>query len=637
MASKAPNRPAIVVANAKPSKGELIRMFDAKITSAALEDTLMTLNRSIVAPVCGASLSQDYVAHSSTGPSSIGPSSIGPSSTGVPFFDFFTGNGYYMPRTHCLVLQDGSTDWPWVIALTALSTTVVALYLRIFGFWISAYFNEEKRDRNPKLFELALVFLLCATCGYGLSILMFVWPAYRLLAILLVLLNLVSLKFCTNLGRFRNIFSASRLERENRESLEIRAKEAQEAKRLADAANTSKSEFLANMSHEIRTPMTAILGYIDLLDNPANLVENPSLMSESVRTIRSNAQHLLTILNDILDMSKIEAGRMTVESISMSPVDLIEEVAAIMRQRAEGKGIELFTSYKTLLPSKIMSDPTRLRQILMNLVGNAIKFTEVGSVSLQVAYDSESNQIQISVVDTGIGMSNEQLDIVSRFAAFSQADGSTTRKFGGSGLGLRISNSLANIIGGKITVESQYGKGSVFSLHISAGEIEGVDLIEPKNVRIRIEGEQLAEQSRQQTATLESENAPLSGVHILLVEDGPDNRRLISFYLKKAGALVTIAEHGKMAIEIIEQQDHSFDLVLMDMQMPVLGGYETTNYLRTSGFQRPIVALTAHAMEGERKKCLSAGCSDYMTKPIDRKLLIDTLKRYTRHDVIVGA
>lgn len=590
--------------------------YDAGAIALTLESAQSILTLGKEYPYCG-----ENAFHN------VEKASHGPSTTGVPFLDFFTGGGYYMPRTHCLTLQDGSTDWPWIIALILLSATVVGLYLRVFSFWISAYFDEEKRDRNPKLLELAFVFLFCATCGYALSILMFIWPAYRLLAFFLIALNIVTLRFCTNLARFRQVFSALRLERENRESLESRAIEALKASRIAELANKSKSEFLANMSHEIRTPMTSILGYIDLLDNPNNVVDNQALVTESIHTIRSNAQHLLTILDDILDMSKIEAGRMTVESIAIPLVDLVEGVAAIMRPRANGKGIEVLTSYDSSCPEKFFSDPTRVRQILMNLVGNGIKFTEVGNVTIRVAYQSESNQIRFSIIDTGIGMTQEQLDTVARFDAFSQADGSTTRRFGGSGLGLRISNSLAEILGGSIQVQSQYDLGSIFVLRISAGNLEGIEIVEPQEIRRRIRRES---PSHKESQVLEptADSAPLSGLSILLVEDGPDNQRLIAFHLKKAGATVTIAEHGKIAVDLIAQQDSKFDVVFMDMQMPVLDGYAATKYLRASGFERPIIALTAHAMEGERGKCLKAGCDDYTTKPIDRKKLIELAESY---------
>ncbi len=377
-------------------------------------------------PYCGATSTHDAV-----------NTSIGPSSMGMPYLDFFTGNGYYMPRTHCLVLQDGSTDWPWVIALIVLSASVVALYLRIFVFWINAYFEQEKRDQNQKLLELACVFLLCAICGYGLSLVMFVWPAYRLLAIFLVLLNFASIKFCMNLGQFRKVFYASRLKRENQESLRMRTI-ALEAQRLADVANSSKSEFLANMSHEIRTPMTAILGFTDLLES--DFSKDASQTANAIQTIRSNANHLLTIINDILDMSKIEAGKMTVEEIDASPDQIVEEVASLMRPRALGKGIDLRSNYETRLPIRIKTDPTRLRQILINLIGNAIKFTEVGNVTIETSFQEDSGLMRFRIVDTGIGMSSKQLDVIRRFDAFAQADGSTTRQFGGTGLGLRQGN-----------------------------------------------------------------------------------------------------------------------------------------------------------------------------------------------------
>jgi signal transduction histidine kinase len=594
---------------------EMPSMICTEILSTALDKTTEVnhvLNPEF-AYYCGVNSSHNAV-----------QASFGPSTTGVPYLDFFTGNGYYMPRTHCLVTQDGSTDWPWVIALIVLSASVVGFYLRIFCFWINAYFDEESRDRNTKLLELACVFLLCAICGYGLSLVMFFWPAYRLLALFLVMLNIISLRFCTNLDRFRSVFSASRLERENRESLEIRAKEALEAKRLADLANTSKSDFLANMSHEIRTPMTAILGFTELLES--DFSKDATQTTHAIQTIRSNANHLLTIINDILDMSKIESGKISVEEIDVSPAQIVDEVASLMSPRAIGKGIDLRLHYETELPVSIKSDPTRLRQILINLIGNAIKFTEVGSVTLNTAFQKESGQMRFRIVDTGIGMTPEQRETIARFEAFSQADGSTTRQFGGTGLGLRISNSFATMLGGSIQVESTIGRGSIFTLTVSAGDISGVEFIEIDRISNHAELQHVATIS-QSTPSI-SEILPLSGLRILLAEDGPDNQRLISFHLKKSGASVTIAGNGRIAIEQIETATTPFDLVFMDMQMPVLDGYAATKHLRKNGYVRPIIALTAHAMGSDRQKCIDAGCEDYTTKPINRQSLIELAERH---------
>ncbi len=563
----------------------------------------------------------------------------GPSATGVPMLDFFTGGGFYMPRTHCMVDEFGATDWPWVTALIVLSCCTIGLYLRIFFFWMHSYFGEERRDRNQKLFELAIMFLLCAFCGYAMSILSFAWPAYRLLALMLILLNLATLKFCHGLSRFRSVFSANRLERENREALIYRAcelekivaartQELQEARLIAEQSNSSKSEFLANMSHEIRTPMTAILGFADLLES--DFSKDASQTTHAIQTIRSNANHLLTVINDILDMSKIEAGKMTVEEIDLSPSQIVEEVVSLMRPRAIGKGVDIQLIYETAIPASIKSDPTRLRQILLNLIGNAIKFTEVGSIIVNTAFQEDSGLMRFRIVDTGIGMSPQQRDSIARFDAFTQADGSTARAFGGTGLGLRISNTLANMLSGRIHIESTLGKGSIFTLTVSAGDIVGVE---------RIEIEKIPQQLKLQRGQAEfnsldrlNETQRLSGLRVLLAEDGPDNQRLISFHLKKSGANVTIAENGRIAVEQIEKSLTAFDVVFMDMQMPELDGYAATRHLRQSGCTLPIIALTAHAMESDRQKCISAGCDDYTTKPINRQSLLELAEFYGRRN-----
>ena len=540
-----------------------------------------------------------------------------------------------MPRTHCVVDQYGATDWPWVSAIVVLSCCTIGLYLHIFVFWMNAYFGEEKQDRNLKLFELAIMFIFCAVCGYAMSILSFIWPAYRLLALMLIVLNVVTLKFCFGLSRFRTVFSANRLERESKESLVNRAYELeeivatrtyelQEAKILAESSSNSKSEFLANMSHEIRTPMTAILGFADLIEG--DFSKDPVQTTHAIQTIRSNANHLLTIINDILDMSKIDAGKMIVEQIRISPSQILEEAVSLMRPRAIGKGIDIRLNYETAIPARIKSDPTRLRQILFNLIGNAIKFTEVGGITINTAFEKDSGQMRFRIVDTGIGMNPEQREIIARFDAFSQANGSMAREFGGTGLGLRISNSFATMLGGGIHVESTLGKGSIFTLTVSTGDINEMEFIEIEKIPQQLEVH--PDQTEPDNPHKVDEIQPLSGLRILLAEDGPDNQRLISFHLKKSGASVTIAENGRIAVEQIEKATAPFDVVFMDMQMPELDGYAASKHLREHGYTRPIIALTAHAMESDRQKCIDAGCDDYTTKPINRRSLIELAETY---------
>ena len=497
-----------------------------------------------------------------------------------------------------------------------------------------SYFGEEPRDRNQKLFELAMMFLLCALCGYAMSILSFVWPAYRLLAVMLILLNVSTLKFCSGLSEFRSVFSANRLERESRESLINRAfelekivatrtRELQEAREIAETSNNSKSEFLANMSHEIRTPMTAILGFSDLLES--DFSKDAVQTAQAIQTIRSNANHLLTIINDILDMSKIEAGKMTVEEINASPIRIVEEVTSLLQTQATGKGISIQLQFETLIPCSIKTDPTRLRQILLNLVGNAIKFTEVGSVNVIIRYEPGARQIQFSVVDTGIGMTEEQCAIIGKFGSFSQADGSTTRRFGGTGLGLKISNTFAQMLGGGIQVASKIGQGSTFTVTVATGDMTQVELFDANKTSLPSERIVHGEASSE---AIDSNLQSLLGIKILLAEDGPDNQRLISFHLKKAGAEITIAENGFIAVEQVSEDPQRFDLIFMDMQMPELDGYEATRRLRSSGYKKPIIALTANAMEIDRQKCMDSGCDDYTTKPIDRKELLRMAELY---------
>ncbi len=401
------------------------------------------------------------------------------------------------------------------------------------------------------------------------------------------------------------------------QELAARTKELEEARAAAVEATRSKSEFLANMSHEIRTPMTAILGYTDLLLD-ASLSEAQRI--DSIQTVRRNGDHLLTIINDILDLSKIEAGKMTIERIPAAPAQIVEDVVALLRPRAQSKGLEFAVRWTGQVPERIATDPTRLRQILVNLAGNAIKFTDRGSVCIEVRLDRRSNvgepKLLFAVSDTGIGMSAEQ--VTRLFEAFTQADSSTTRRYGGTGLGLSISKRLAQMLGGDIVVQSAPGKGSTFFVSVSTGALDGVAWIESQG-------------SSAPAAPLPApKHVQLHG-RVLLAEDGRDNQRLISLVLQRGGAEVEIVDDGQKAVErawAAHEAGTPFDLVLMDMHMPVLDGWSATKELRRLGYDGPIVALTANAMEGDREKCIEAGCDDYATKPLDRPVFLATCARF---------
>ncbi len=401
-----------------------------------------------------------------------------------------------------------------------------------------------------------------------------------------------------------------------------------EAERVrAETASRTKSEFLANMSHEIRTPMTAILGFAEMLSDPA---VSPEVRAECVQTIRRNGLHLLEIINDILDLSKIEAGKMDLESIPCKTRDIVDEVITLMRVRTSAKAIDLRVEYATPVPETFKTDPTRLRQILINLVSNAIKFTERGGVDIEIRYLPAARpdgpcMLEFNIHDTGIGMSHEQVEKL--FQVFTQADSSTTRKFGGTGLGLAISGRLAKLMGGDIKVKSEANIGSTFTLTILAQEPEGVLSHDGPGAEVMLEEAPTSDAIRIFSEGREA----LFGVRILLAEDGPDNRRFITFILEEAGAKVDSVENGQDAVRHVmlsQKTTTPVDLVLMDIQMPVMDGYTAARTLRNNGWRGPIIALTAHAMLGERERCLAAGCNEYQTKPVDRIRLIRSIKDF---------
>jgi CheY-like chemotaxis protein len=377
--------------------------------------------------------------------------------------------------------------------------------------------------------------------------------------------------------------------------------------------------------------MTAILGYIDMIDQACG--EEGAEATRDVRdylaTVSRNGEHLLQLINDILDLSKIEAHRLEIEQCEIPLTQVVDDIYGLMHGRAVGKGIALDVEYATDMPLTIKSDPTRLRQILVNLVGNAIKFTETGSVRIVISFNGEADapRLRFDIHDTGIGMSPGALQRL--FKPFAQADASMTRRFGGTGLGLTISKRLAEMLGGDITVESRQNEGSCFSVTIGTGPIDPTSLVKRDSVR---------EAAPQPTTPnpQPQDQIRLDGVRVLIVEDGPDNQRLISAVLKRAGATFELADNGKIGVEkawSAETEQTPFDLILMDMQMPVLDGYAAASRLRDEDYPRPIVALTAHAMEGEREKCLSAGCADYASKPINRQRLLKTVQRLVSADV----
>ncbi|QDT30591.1 ammonium transporter [Gimesia panareensis] len=409
-----------------------------------------------------------------------------------------------------------------------------------------------------------------------------------------------------------------------RSELEVQAAHLRQASLDAEAASRAKSEFLANMSHEIRTPMTAVLGYTDVL-----LEESwgrPSSI-KLIEVIQRNGNYLLDLINDILDLSKIESGSLTIETIPFSLMEKLQEIQALMNVRAELQEIDFTLTFAGKVPVEIQSDPTRLKQILINLIGNAIKFTpDGGSVSVETScLNAEAHEpiLQFKIKDTGIGMTADQ--VAGLYQPFVQADSSTTRKFGGTGLGLAISKRLAEMLGGDLTCESTPDVGTTFTLQIRIGDAESLKFHADPQAALVAASQKTSLPAQQPVQT------SVRQCRVLLAEDGEDNQRLISMLLKKEGAEVQLAENGEIAVHHAldaQEQGNPFDVILMDMSMPVLDGYGATRKLRAEGCTLPIIALTAHAMSGDREKCMAAGCTDYATKPVKREKLRQLIETY---------
>lgn len=382
-----------------------------------------------------------------------------------------------------------------------------------------------------------------------------------------------------------------------------------EARVAAQKATEMKSQFLANMSHEIRTPLTAVIGYADtLLEQDISEQDR----SHTAKRILNNGKHLLHVINDVLDISKIEAGQLSIEKISVLQVKLIKDVEWLIGNAIREKGLQFNVHYEFPLPDNIETDPTRLKQILLNLLGNAKKFTSDGSISLAARYLPNSKQMCYEVADTGIGMSEDEQSKL--FRAFSQADDSTTRQYGGTGLGLYISRQLAQMLGGDLVCKSVQGRGSQFTVTIDAPLSENSRFIESLDASASFHDN-----------TDRGVTPSLSG-NILLAEDNIDNQRLISMYVKNTGADIVVVGNGEEAVE--QAVANEYDLILMDMQMPVMGGAEAVKWLRDAGNQVPIAMLTANAMKEEKDRCLSLGANEFLTKPIDKHAFYAVLGEY---------
>ena len=377
-------------------------------------------------------------------------------------------------------------------------------------------------------------------------------------------------------------------------------------------ANRAKSAFLANMSHEIRTPLGAILGFSDLIAD-ASITENDRRLY--LDTIHRNGQLLTALINDILDLAKVEAGKLNIELIDVSLRELLADVVTALEPKASAKKVSFLLEQNPALPTTVVTDPVRLKQILLNILGNAIKFTNRGSVKLTVGLKSQSSGtgkrslLVFEVTDTGVGIKPEQASLL--FQPFTQADVSITRKFGGTGLGLVLSQKLARALGGDLVLtESEYGVGSTFEITIARN-----DHVQPAMQNVLALEQQLAADD-------------LKGLRVLVVDDSKDNQLLLMKLLAAFGVETSTADNGAEGVD--KALALNPDIVLMDIQMPVLSGIDAAGRLRNAGFEKPIIALTAHALKGDREQCLQAGCSDYLTKPVQKSDLHLVLARASR-------
>jgi signal transduction histidine kinase/CheY-like chemotaxis protein len=385
---------------------------------------------------------------------------------------------------------------------------------------------------------------------------------------------------------------------------------ADHAKVAAIEASHLKSQFLANMSHEIRTPLGAIIGFLDLIKASPDATDE---IAGYISIVDRNSYQLMRLIDDILDLSKVESGKMEIEKSEFSLGEFLFDFAAIMNFKAQEKGILFDLHLLTDIPARIISDSTRIRQVLLNAVGNAIKFTEYGRVQVLCSYNN--SELKFVITDTGRGISEEQAEKL--FQPFVQADASTTRNFGGTGLGLVLAKKICNLMGGDFRlVKSEIGTGSTFEASFLVSIDKRVNFLGQSNLSVQNKAKSSSD-----------EKLVLKDLKILLVDDTPDNQALIKIFLGKVGAQPDVASNGREGVELATK--NKYDLILMDIQMPYMGGHEATQILRKKGLQIPIIALTAHAMKEEREKTAVSGFTDILTKPVKKEVLIDTILKYT--------
>jgi CheY-like chemotaxis protein/nitrogen-specific signal transduction histidine kinase len=398
-----------------------------------------------------------------------------------------------------------------------------------------------------------------------------------------------------------------RLELENKERLKVE-QELRAAKECAVASSNAKSEFIANMSHEIRTPLTAILGFSELLASPTT---SQAERKRYVDIIKTNGQHLSTLISDILDLSKVEAGQLIIQIEKTPLAPVLEEIKNALGVLADKKGLCINIRNQCVLPKFIETDVIRFKQILMNLVANAIKFTKDGEIEICLNLD-ESNwprrSLLVQISDTGVGIAEDRISKL--FEAFYQGDASITRTYGGTGIGLALSKRLAKLLGGDVyLIQSVLGQGTTFGITIDIGEVTAESLIPTENVLFPSE---------------KSCEGALNGVKVLLVEDSEDIQKLIGTFLRVFGATVDVAVNGELGVE--KALTNIYDVVVMDIQMPVLDGFSAMDRLKASSYDKPVLALTAHAAKEHQKKCLERGFRTYVSKPIDPACLIQAIE-----------